>query len=278
MQNYYQYQFLVTNPEHWNEILIAELENTAMESFMEEENGFSAYSTNATIDEEIEVILNHYKAENTNFEASYTKITIPYQNWNEEWEKNFQIVEIDDWCVIKAPFHQLEKKYEYTITVAPKMSFGTGHHPTTYLMMKAMKAIDFKQKSVLDMGSGTGILSILASKLGAKNIDAVDIEEWAFENCKENAQLNACDFNILLGNESVVPQKSYPIILANINKNILLQQLDFYSVHLEQNGTILVSGILSSDEKEITENFTQKGFKLIQIFTKENWLCIQFEK
>ena len=108
--------------------------------------------------------------------------------------------------------------------------------------------------------------------------DGGKFEEWAFENCKENAQLNACDFNILLGNETVVTQKSYPIILANINKNILLQQLDFYSVHLEQNGTILVSGVLSSDEKEITENFTQKGFKLIQIFTKENWLCIQFEK
>jgi ribosomal protein L11 methyltransferase len=278
MQNYYQYQFTVKNPEHWNEILIAELENTAMESFMEEETGFSAYSTNSQIDEEIIDILNQYQTSNIDFEVSYKKITIPYQNWNEEWEKNFQIVEIDNWCVIKAPFHQIEKNYTHIITVAPKMSFGTGHHPTTYLMMKAMKEIDFNGKSVLDMGSGTGILSILASKLGAKSIDAVDIEEWAFENCKENANLNNCDFNILLGNESVVPAKKYPIILANINKNILLQQLDFYSVHMEQNGTILVSGILSSDEKEITENFAQKGFNLIQIFTKENWLCIQFEK
>ncbi len=278
MQDYYQYKFTVKNPEHWNEILIAELENTAMESFMEEEDGFSAYSTNDNIDAEITSVLSNYSDLNLDFKASYQKITIPYQNWNEEWEKNFQIVEIDDWCVIKAPFHELEKKYEQTIIVAPKMSFGTGHHPTTYLMMKAMKAIDFNQKSVLDMGSGTGILSILAYKLGSENIDAVDIEEWAYENCKENAELNNCTFNILLGNETAVPQKNYNIILANINKNILLHQMNFYFNHLEQNGIILVSGILSSDEKEITESFIQKGFKLIQIFIKENWLCIQFEK
>jgi ribosomal protein L11 methyltransferase len=278
MQDYYQYKFIVKNPEHWNEILIAELESTAMESFMEEEDGFCAYSTNGNIDTKIKTILNNYSELNFDFEASYQKTTIPYQNWNEEWEKNFNIVEIDDWCVIKAPFHELEKNYDQTIIVAPKMSFGTGHHPTTYLMMKAMKSIDFKQKSVLDMGSGTGILSILAYKLGSKNIDAIDIEEWAFENCKENAELNNCSFNILLGNETVVPQKNYNIILANINKNILLHQMNFYYNHLEQNGTILVSGILSSDEKEIIENFKKIGFKFLQIFTKENWLCIQFEK
>lgn len=278
MQNYYQYQFIVNFPEKWNEILIAELEDTAMESFLEEENGFCAYSTSGDIGAEINLILEKYKSIDENFSASVNISIIPNQNWNEEWEKNFEIVEFEDWCVIKAPFHNLTKNYSHVITVAPKMSFGTGHHPTTFLMLQAMKNIDFINKSVLDMGSGTGILSILAQKLGAKNIDAVDIEEWAFENCKENLQLNNCDFNVLLGDESVVSDNNYNIILANINKNILLHQLNFYYNHLKQNGTILVSGILSSDEKEIIENFTQIGFNFKNIFKKENWLCIQFEK
>lgn len=278
MQNYYQYQFIVNFPEKWNEILIAELEDTAMESFLEEEKGFCAYSTSGDIGAEINLILEKYKSIDENFSASVNLSIIPNQNWNEEWEKNFEIVEFEDWCVIKAPFHNLTKNYTHVITVAPKMSFGTGHHPTTFLMLQAMKNIDFTSKSVLDMGSGTGILSILAQKLGAKNIDAVDIEEWAFENCKENLQLNNCDFKVLLGDESVVGDNNYSIILANINKNILLHQLNFHFNHLEQNGTILVSGILSSDEKEIIKNFTQVGFNFKNIFKKENWLCIQFEK
>ena len=201
--------------------------------------------------------------------------TLKEQNWNKEWESNFQPVVVDNFCGIRAGFHQPIKEVQYEIIITPKMSFGTGHHATTYMMIDQMKDIDFKNKNVFDFGTGTGILAILAEKLGAAKVSAIDIDEWSINNAIENIAMNNCNkIQVTLSTE--LPDEKFDVFLANINKNVILQYLHQIKNCLPAKGYLLVSGLLTSDEKDIVEAFEKNGFELLKQVTRTNWISLLF--
>lgn len=275
MQKYYEYNFNIQPGDIWVDVFMAEFSALDFESFIEEGDVLKGYTTNANLEPEIINIINQYK-DNNKLVVSYTINEIEPENWNQNWENNFEPITINEWCIIKAPFHNIEKKYPLEITIIPKMSFGTGHHQTTFLMLQQMKEIDFKNKKVLDMGCGTGILAIAAKKLGSNLVDGVDIEEWAYENAIENAEKNEVKINFFLGDEKAIINNDYDVILANINKNILLQQCSFYKKSIASNGVLLLSGLLSTDENEIITLYENEGFKYNKTYKKDNWICLKF--
>lgn len=199
-------------------------------------------------------------------------------NWNEEWEKNFDPVIIDNRCVIRAPFHKEFPSAEYTINIEPKMSFGTGHHETTSLVVSAMLDMDFAGKRVLDMGCGTGVLGILAAKKGAKEVVAIDNDKWAYENTIDNCKLNNVEIGVLLGGADVIPNIEFDIILANINRNILIEQAYDYDQALSYCGRILVSGFLADDVVMLEETFKDLGYTPVNHTTMGAWQMIEFVK
>lgn len=209
-------------------------------------------------------------------EVSFTEIEIEDINWNAEWESSFTPVVVSDFCSIRASFHATDFNTKYTITIDPKMAFGTGHHETTFMMIGLMEGIDFYKKLVLDHGCGTGVLAILAEKCGAEYIDAIDIEEDSYTNTQENAHLNQCShINPILGTINEAVKNEYEIILANINRNVLLQTVDHYAVLLQKNGILCLSGILAADKNLILKTYTEKGFKLLEEVGKGNWIAFK---
>lgn len=275
MQKYYEYIFNIQPGDIWVDVFMAEFSTLDFESFIEDGDILKAYTTNKNIESEIIPIINQYK-DNNSLTIDYSITEIEPENWNQNWENNFEPITINDWCIIKAPFHNIQKKYTLEITIIPKMSFGTGHHQTTYLMLQQMKEIDFDNKKVLDMGCGTGILAIAAKKLGANLVDGVDIEEWAYENAIENSEKNDVKINFFLGDEKAIVNSDYDVILANINKNILLKQCSFYKNRITSNGVLLLSGLLSTDENEIITLYENEGFKYSKTYKKDNWICLKF--
>ena len=214
-------------------------------------------------------------------EIKSTKTIIKQQNWNEVWESNFEPIKIDNRCVVKAPFHEIEEQFDYEIVISPKMSFGTGHHETTYLMLSELFEMELSDKFILDMGSGTGILAILASKLGAKQIDAIDIEEWAFENAGENAQLNGVhNIHPILGDAFELKDKQgkYDIVLANINRNILLQDIERYIESMRDEAELLLSGFYEVDSSVLIDTVLNYGFSLKAKKIKNTWCMLHFER
>jgi ribosomal protein L11 methyltransferase len=203
--------------------------------------------------------------------------TIPEQNWNEEWEKNFQPVVVDDFCAVRAHFHAPISTVKHEIIITPKMSFGTGHHATTYMMMQQMKTIDFNNKSVFDFGTGTGILAILAEKCGAKEIIAIDNDEWSYTNAKENVEMNNCK-KIIIQNSPVLPEREFDIILANINRNIILEYLSQLKSISNEKTIYLFSGLLKDDEADINTAAKQQGLHLLKKMEKNNWICLLFNR
>ena len=202
--------------------------------------------------------------------------TVKEQNWNEVWEQAFQPVIVDDFCAIRAHFHETIKGVEHEIVITPKMSFGTGHHATTYLMMQQMRDLDFKDKTVFDFGTGTGILAILAEKLGAAKITAIDNDDWSFENAVENAERNNCT-KIDVQLASVLPQQDFDIVLANINRNVILQYMPYLKALVKENGFLLLSGLLTEDKDVIVEACQQKGFQLLNGKERNNWISLLFK-
>lgn len=200
------------------------------------------------------------------------------QNWNLVWESNFEPVLVEDFVYVRADFHKPVTKAKHEIIITPKMSFGTGHHATTYLMMQMMREIDFAGKSVFDFGTGTGILSILAKKLGATNIIATDIDSWSIENAAENFQRNEIDGIELLQSESALHGNNNDIILANINKNILMGTIPQLASLLKANGILLLSGLLETDENDIVKLCTKSSLKLMQKSVKNGWIALKFNK
>ncbi|TAE16740.1 MAG: 50S ribosomal protein L11 methyltransferase [Bacteroidetes bacterium] len=196
------------------------------------------------------------------------------KNWNEVWESNFQPITVGNFVAVRAHFHEAIPNVEHELVITPKMSFGTGHHATTYLMMQQMQNIDCKQKAVFDFGTGTGILAILAEKLGAKSVLATDNEDWTVENAQENAANNHCQV-ITPQLLDVVPQQKFDIILANINRHVLLAFMPALAAALNPGGTILFSGILVEDEAIMRESITQQPLQIQDIQSKNGWLCIQ---
>ena len=246
-----------------------------MEGLEEKEDEICIYIAEDNITEAEQTIKEICEQQQTSFTIS----ELENKNWNEKWESSFQPILIDDFVLVRATFHPVNTYVQHEIIIEPKMSFGTGHHPTTSQMMQHMRAIDFKNKSVLDCGSGTGILAILAEKLGAKNCIAVDNDIWCFENCKENIELNHCQkIQPVLGDLDTVKNEKYDIILANIHRNFLVEFMHTLSAITNENGFLLVSGFYEEDAKIILDKALECNLIANYHTTQHNWACIVFQK
>lgn len=255
------------------DIVVAELGEIGFESFVESENGVDAYIQEVLFDEVAMKELNSFN--NENFKVIYKYGLIEDQNWNEVWEQSFNPINVNNECMVRAPFHQPDSKIQYDIIIEPKMSFGTGHHETTFLMIQELLKMDLTNKSVLDMGCGTGVLAILTEQKNAKNILAVDIDEWAYENTLDNIQKNKCHkIEVLKGGAECIENKVFDIIIANINRNILLQDMVNYSKCLSSDGHLLLSGFFSSDKLMLQEEASRYGLKLIDENSKNDWTLL----
>jgi len=271
---YIGYTFTVSPRDPGTEILIAELGYAGFESFVENEEGVIAYiqkpDWNETILEDI------YVLKNDEFVIDYTTEEIAQVNWNKEWEKNFNPIIVDDKCSVRAPFHE-KPNTQYDIVIEPKMSFGTGHHETTHMMLQHILELDCTDKTVLDMGCGTGVLAILAEIRGAKKIDAIDIDNWCYLNTIENVQRNNCTkIKAFEGDASLLVNQKYDIIIANINRNILLNDIDKYVSCMHADGILLLSGFYKEDIPLITQKCNQYGLKFVKNFEKNNWVAVKF--
>ena len=276
--DYIAYHFSVKADELFKktacEILIAELGEAGFESFVETDEGVTAYiqegDCHPGILDDLMIL------DNEAVEIEYTKEKIEQVNWNAEWEKHFDPITVDDRVYIRAPFHEA-KQYPFEIVIEPKMSFGTGHHETTHLMIRQMLSLDFKGKTVLDMGTGTGVLAILAEMLRASNVDAIDIDKWSYENALENVVRNNCKKIVVKeGDVSLLSDKKYEIILANINRNILLQDMPGYAARLKSNGIMVLSGFYEEDVKQITDKAGSLGLKLAGKMERNKWISLKF--
>jgi ribosomal protein L11 methyltransferase len=250
------------------ETLIALLSEIGFDGFEELPNLLKAFIAEADFNNELlnEVLGNHV----------YTKSTIEKQNWNLLWESNFEPVQVADFVGIRASFHPPIEGVAHEIIITPKMSFGTGHHATTYLVMEAMQALDFKGKTVYDFGSGTGILAILAEKLGAEKILAVDNDDWCIENSIENIVINHCQRITIEKVSTAESNTQYQLILANINKHIIIENISYLEQALAKGGTILLSGLLVEDQSDILKLGQDLGWKH-QLTTQRNgWIMLQF--
>ncbi|NNC69236.1 MAG: 50S ribosomal protein L11 methyltransferase, partial [Flavobacteriaceae bacterium] len=258
-KTYIAYHFIVNPKEPATEILIAELGNAGFESFVENDSGLVAYITKEAHQEQI--LKNIYVLQSTEFDIEYTIEEIAHANWNAQWEKSFQPIQIDNLVSIRAPFHE-NPGLKYDILIEPKMSFGTGHHETTHLMIQQLIDLDLTNKKVLDMGCGTGILAIFAEMKGANPIVAIDIDQWCYENSIENCQRNNCKhISVFKGDASLITNKKYDVIIANINRNILLADMNSYSECLDKNGILLLSGFYQEDIATIDKAAIANGFE-----------------
>lgn len=256
-----------------HEILIAELGMINYDSFQEIENELEAFIVDEHYDNKRLVsILKKYGVEQEIVAEKLKNI-----NWNEQWERNFDPVFIDEKVQIRATFHESKPNFTYDVIINPKMSFGTGHHETTHLIVSEQLNIDHKNKRVLDVGTGTGVLAIMASKLGAKTITATDIDDWCIENSRENFQLNNVqEFDILQGTiDKLTLPGDYDIIYANINKNVLLNELAVYANLLAKSGILLLSGFYTEDMHELNEKAVQNKLVLTHTNTRNNWATMR---
>ena len=275
--NYIAYHFTVEPKEPGTEILIAELGEKAFESFIETEKGVSAFVQEALWTADI--LEDIYILDSEEFTISYTKENIEQVNWNEEWEKNFEPIDVDGICYIRAPFHPT-KNAPYEIVIEPKMSFGTGHHETTYMMMKHLLNMEVKDMEVLDMGCGTAILAILALMKGAKHADAIDIDNWCYLNSIENAQRNnIVNIDVYEGDASLLNKEQiYDLVIANINRNILLNDMAAYVKTMKKGAIILFSGFYTEDIPYITEEAEKNGLVFVDQLERNNWVSLKFKK
>jgi ribosomal protein L11 methyltransferase len=265
----YKIVFPQVNKPKQETIMAILLNKYDVEGFEEFENELFAY-----------INLEKNELENVNFEnfeTNYFIEKIEAQNWNAVWESNFDPVIVDEFCCIRAHFHEINQNAKFEIIITPKMSFGTGHHATTYQVIKAMEQLEFNNKKVADYGTGTGVLAILAEKLGAIKIDAIDNDDWSIENTIENIEKNNVS-NIAVIKDITIPNEVYDIILANINKNVLLQEMNNLSNALVNNGVLLLSGILKEDLKDMEKCIILNQLTINNITEKNNWLCIKCTK
>lgn len=260
-------QINIEAKEDQQDILISQFEDLAATGFEQTDTHLLAYfNEKKFLNNEVTELLKPY-----NFQINI----LEEKNWNEVWESNFAPVLINNFCAIRAHFHEPVKNVDHEIIITPKMSFGTGHHATTVLMIEQMKEIEFADKTIFDFGTGTGVLAILSEKLGAASVLAIDIDEWSIENAKENSEKNKC-FRIILKLTSKIPDKKFDIILANINKNIILQYLPQLSKSLHKKGSLLLSGLLTGDEDEVANACLNANFHFIKRTEKNGWISLLF--
>ena len=266
-------QFLC--PEPLSEILIAELADMGYDSFWEQEDGFEAYIEASDFKEDdLQEVISRYAALG---EINYHTAQVEEKNWNVEWESNFEPITVEDQCLVRADFHQIAKDYPYEIVINPKMSFGTGHHATTYLMLSWQLELDQQDIKVMDAGCGTGILAIMARLRGAKEIVAFDNNEWAVDNSRENFELNHCpDIRMYQGTVEKIPKEDqYDIILANINRNVLLEELPLYADRLRKDGVLLLSGFYNYDAPLIETKAADSGLIVKGQKEKNDWVALK---
>jgi len=273
--NYIEIAVSVEPREPGSDILIAQLSELGFESFVETDKGFLAYIQEEEYSvEELEFTFGDFE---DTFTIEFTANSIPKQNWNKEWESNFQPIEVDGKCYIRAPFHEKKDGFLLDVIIEPKMSFGTGHHDTTQLMIRILMLLNVKNKSLLDMGCGTGVLAIAASMLGAGPITAIDIDDWSYENTVENLAKNNIN-NVLVnkGDAQLLAGKIFHTILANINKNVLLADLSVYKKALEKNGDLVLSGFFETDVEEIKAKAENLGLKYEGRYASNQWAALHF--
>jgi ribosomal protein L11 methyltransferase len=270
MKNYFQIKISVAFPEE-QEMLIAALSEINFYAFEEEKDYLNAYIKEENFKEEqLKEILKG--------QFDFAKTIIKEENWNTQWENSIEPVIINDFAAIRPSFHEPVKGVKHDLVITPKMSFGTGHHATTFLMIELMEKIDFSNKTVLDFGTGTGVLAILAEKLGAKEIIAIDNDEWSIRNATENIQANHCDGIKIELKQDLNSLPSFDIILANINLNIISHESSAMARLLKTGGILLVSGFLEKDEIEILNIFTAKNFIKKESFRRGDWVATCLEK
>ncbi len=275
--NYIELVVNVEPREQGSDVLIAQLAELGFESFVETEKGFNAYIQESDFNtQQLNLALSFYT---DFFKIDYSATTIQQQNWNKEWENNFQPINVIGKCYIRAPFHEAQKGFIYDVIIEPKMSFGTGHHSTTQLMIQKLMQLDVKGKSLLDMGCGTGVLAIVASMMGADPITAIDIDEWSYENTIENCgKNNIKNVHVHKGNAQILAGRLFHSILANINKNVLLKDLNVYKEALEKSGNLIISGFFETDIDELTAKADELGFLLKDRVVQEQWAMLHFIK
>lgn len=265
------------NDEVVNSVLSSMLGEIGFESFVETEEGTTAYVAETLFDEaKIKSILENFPVEDISISYIYT--TIESRDWNEEWEKNyFKPLIIDDRCIIQSTFHKDPTVCEYNILIDPKMAFGTGHHQTTKLMIREILKEDFKNKSVLDMGCGTAVLGILASMRGADPVVAIDIDQWAYDNAIENLHLNNINnIEVRVGGADLLGKETFDVILANINRNILLNDIATYASVLNPQGVLYMSGFYVEDIPAIREECEKHGLTFVHNSEDTNWTAVKF--
>ena len=274
--NYIEYDFTVSPTEMGAEILMAELAEVGFDSFEDTPTGIKAYIPKDSWNEQI--LQDIYLLSNPEFTISYQITEIEQVNWNEEWEKNFSPIVVEDLCTVRASFHPVPNTH-YDIVITPKMSFGTGHHETTYMMLQQLLPLSLEGAKVLDMGCGTGILAIMAALRGARDITAIDIDPWCVENATENVQQNDCSFIIIKeGDVSLIAGEQYNLILANINRNILLSDIPAYAQALLPEGLLLVSGFYIEDLPAIQECAEAVGLRYISHIERNRWVSAKFQR
>ncbi|ACU08090.1 Ribosomal protein L11 methyltransferase [Flavobacteriaceae bacterium 3519-10] len=274
MNSYLEFNFKISPLQPWNEILMAELIEIGFDSFTEEHDGILGYIQKEQFNEDSlkEIgLMSH-----PDVQISYTFSEMPNINWNEEWEKNFDPINVENQVSIRAEFHE-NQNLPHEIIIQPKMSFGTGHHATTYLMIQQMLDMNFDSKTVLDMGCGTSVLAIFAKQKGAGKTVAIDIDEWSVENSKENAARNNVELEISQGTADNLGDEKYDIILANINRNILISDIPTYVSVMNEGGQLLLSGLCFFDVDDILEVCTAQNLKLKKQLQREEWVSLLME-
>jgi ribosomal protein L11 methyltransferase len=273
---YIEYKFTVTPKEPATEILIAELGNVGFESFVENDKGLIAYIQKENWNEAL--LEGIFILNSDEFSIAYTQHEVAQTNWNAAWEENFEAIEVDNMVSIRAPFHE-NPNLKYAIVIEPKMSFGTGHHETTHMMVQHLLQLELENKKVLDMGCGTGILAIFAEMRGAKPTDAIDIDNWCYLNSIENVARNNCEhISVFEGDSTLLTDKKYDVIIANINRNILLMDMEIYTNCLNEKGVLLLSGFYKEDIPMIDAAVSKYQLKLETTLERNNWVALKYNK
>lgn len=274
--NYTELQ-LRLSPDY-TDILTAELAELGYESFVDTDGGLNAYIPEPDFNEPAVLELIAKYADQT--AIAYEVSSLEKRNWNAEWERDYESIEVANQVRVRASFHQIDARFHYDIVINPKMSFGTGHHETTAMMLEQQLSLDFAGKTVLDVGSGTGILAILAAKMGARAVLAFDIEEWAVENARENADLNDCpQITVFQGTiADVDPTRRFEVILANINRNVLLAEIPHYTDLLTETGRLVVSGFYEHDAPDIQQKAIESSLIPDRQLMKNQWTSVSFSK
>ena len=273
---YIELSCTLRNDEGLQDILIAQLSEIGFESFVENDEVLLAYIQGELYDEQL---LKEIFAGQLFHDVQYRMTQIKERNWNAEWESNYPFVLIDERCMIRAPFHERNPNVEFDIVIEPKMSFGTAHHETTSQMLQLLLDEDIKGLDILDMGCGTGVLAILARMKGAGSVTAVDNNEWAYENAVENMKRNGInDQAIILGDATVLEGKTFNLILANINRNILLKDMHYYYNCLPDGGKLFMSGFYEADLPAIKAEAVRLGMKFVKHHSSNDWVAAVFTR